>query len=428
MELKLLEGIDFQSAVASATKFILFIDPTVEDYQILVNGTNPDIKVVVLDTYRDGIQQITETLVRHQGVKAVHIISHGTSGCLYLGNSQLNLETIANYTKQLQQWGEVLDNNADILIYGCNVGLDLVFVQKLRELTGANIAASATPTGNARLAGDWNLEISFGEVSTQIAFTAEVCQAYSGILAQINVSITDDTVDGDTSSISALVSDPGTDGEISLREAIIAANNTAGDDTINLTGGETYTLTLTGSEEDNSETGDLDIKDNGGIAIQTLGNGKATIDAGGIDRLGDRVFDVREDASLKLENLVVTGGVTPVSFPYHDDNGGGILVNIDGTLEVTDSIISGNSASNSGGGIGNMAGNYNGEVKNTVINIENSSITDNSATSGGGITLVTTLQEYIIKLETKLEIAATLSNPNLVLYKTTVGPLKPTLC
>ncbi|MGB3513891.1 MAG: DUF4347 domain-containing protein, partial [Microcoleaceae cyanobacterium] len=402
MNTKLLEAKDFQSAIANATKSILFIDPTVDNYQTLINGTNPGIEVVLLDTYRDGIQQITETLVPHQGVKAVHIVSHGTSGCLYLGNSELNLETIENYAEQLQQWGEILDRNADILIYGCNVAADLVFIQKLRELTGANIAASATATGNPKLGGDWNLEISFGEVSTPLAFAAEVCQAYSGLLASVNVSITDDTVDGDTSSIGALLSDPGTDGEISLREAVIAANNTAGDDTINLTGGETYTLTLTGSDEDDSETGDLDIKDNGKIVVQTLGNGTATIDAGGTNGLGDRVFDVGENASLKLDNTVVTGGVVLPSDPFYDDDGGGILVNAAGFLELTNSTVSGNSASHSGGGIsnymgtsiitnsnitGNSAANPGGGIANLegTVTIANSTVEDNSASAGGGI-------------------------------------------
>ncbi len=67
---------------------ILFIDPNVEDYQILVPGTNPNMKIVILDKYRNGIQQITETLVRNQGVETVHIVSHGAQRCLYLGNSQ----------------------------------------------------------------------------------------------------------------------------------------------------------------------------------------------------------------------------------------------------------------------------------------------------------------------------------------------------
>ncbi|NER08510.1 MAG: hypothetical protein F6K17_41240, partial [Okeania sp. SIO3C4] len=160
-----------------------------------------------------------------------------------------------------------------------------------------------------------------------------------------------DTVDGDTSSISALLSDPGTDGEVSLREAVIAANNTAGDDTIHLTGGETYSLTLTGSEEDDSETGDLDIKDNGEIVIQTVGNGTATIDAGGINGLDDRVFEIQSNGSLKLERLQITGGLASGLSP----SGGAILVNSDANLELTQSILTGNEAS-SGGAIFNDSG------------------------------------------------------------------------
>ncbi len=43
----------------------------------------------------------------------------------------------------------------------------------------------------------------------------------------IEVTTTDDTDDGDTSSIAALLGDRGADGEISLEEAIVATNNTA---------------------------------------------------------------------------------------------------------------------------------------------------------------------------------------------------------
>ncbi|MEZ5729493.1 MAG: hypothetical protein R3E48_16775 [Burkholderiaceae bacterium] len=42
------------------------------------------------------------------------------------------------------------------------------------------------------------------------------------------VTTTDDTADGDTSSVQALLADRGADGRISLREAIIATNNTVG--------------------------------------------------------------------------------------------------------------------------------------------------------------------------------------------------------
>lgn len=41
---------------------IVFIDPTVADYQTLINGIKPDTSVVVLDPNKDGVQQITDAL------------------------------------------------------------------------------------------------------------------------------------------------------------------------------------------------------------------------------------------------------------------------------------------------------------------------------------------------------------------------------
>src|SRR6185436_4244737 len=45
-----------------------------------------DMLVVVLDANWDGVEQITQMLAVYQGLAAVQIISHGTSGALRLGN------------------------------------------------------------------------------------------------------------------------------------------------------------------------------------------------------------------------------------------------------------------------------------------------------------------------------------------------------
>ena len=170
---------------AIAVDSLLFIDPKVEDYQTLVSGTKPNIKLVLLDTYRDGIDQITESLVRNPGVKTVHILSHGAQGCLYIGKGELSWDNLQDYAPRLQQWGQILGDNAQILIYGCNVGADLAFVRRLGELTGANIAASATPTGNASLGGNWELEVRTGQVSTPLAFEPAAMKAYNGLLDRL---------------------------------------------------------------------------------------------------------------------------------------------------------------------------------------------------------------------------------------------------
>ena len=79
-----------------------------------------------------------------------------------------------------------------------------------------------------------------------------------------------------------------------LREAVEAANTNApfggcqreggeADDVVTLRGGETYTISLPGVEDLNAG-GDLDVV--GALAIEVRKTGRATIDAGGIDRGG----------------------------------------------------------------------------------------------------------------------------------------------
>jgi hypothetical protein len=71
----------------------------------------------------------------------------------------------------------------------------------------------------------------------------EVARAFAGFAiffgigsyaAALNVTTLNDTLDGDTTSITALQNTPGPDGFISLAEAILAANNTAGQDLIDI--------------------------------------------------------------------------------------------------------------------------------------------------------------------------------------------------
>ena len=145
----------------------------------------------------------------------LHIISHGEPGTLYLGNSILNAETLqSRYRAAVQQWRHALSDNAHILIYGCNVAApekgrsipctkssvgskdfpgDAVaptifpcsaapLLPLLRELTGADISASTTPTGNATLGGNWQLEVSTAKVRPALALQSEAMADYGSTL------------------------------------------------------------------------------------------------------------------------------------------------------------------------------------------------------------------------------------------------------
>ncbi|MDE5077239.1 MAG: DUF4347 domain-containing protein, partial [Trichodesmium sp. St2_bin6] len=135
---------------------VVFIDSSVAGYQRLANGVLPGIKVVIIDPSSDGFGQIFRFLEDQPQVLSIHIVSHGAPGSLSLGNNRFNIKSIqSSHTIMLQL--EALSVN-NILIYGCyvaagNCGRE--FIEKLHQLTGANIAASAKLTGGMAFGGTW---------------------------------------------------------------------------------------------------------------------------------------------------------------------------------------------------------------------------------------------------------------------------------
>jgi Domain of unknown function (DUF4347) len=170
------------NVAAHAEKMLIVIDPGVDDYQALAAGAIAGATVVVLDAAKNGIEQITELLKFHADVDSLHLISHGASGCIYLGNAQLTLETIDRYAWDLQNWFTA--SAPTLLIYGCNVAAEEIgkeFISRLHQLTGAAIAASTTRTGNAALGGNWDLEVSIGQVEVPLAFDAATMATYGAV-------------------------------------------------------------------------------------------------------------------------------------------------------------------------------------------------------------------------------------------------------
>ncbi|MBW4646248.1 MAG: DUF4347 domain-containing protein [Goleter apudmare HA4340-LM2] len=166
---------------------IVFIDTSVADYQSLISGITLGNEVVILDPTQDAVAQMTEYLAARQpkSVQSVHIVSHGSTGSLQLGSTNLNSSNINSYANQLQNWASALTDDADILLYGCDVasGEGKEFVQQLSQITGADVAASTNKTGNTALGGDWDLEFNQGIIEAPLAFQSQVLQAYNSVLA-----------------------------------------------------------------------------------------------------------------------------------------------------------------------------------------------------------------------------------------------------
>ncbi|MEA5520611.1 Ig-like domain-containing protein [Limnoraphis robusta] len=165
------------SIAARKTEVIVIVDAQVEDYEKLLKGIVPRVKVILLDSTENGVKQITQALGEYKDLCEIHIISHGSPGCLQLGNTQLSLDTLNLYANSLQTWCA-----NSLLLYGCNVAAGdagIEFIEKLHQITGAKIAASANKTGNAALGGDWNLEVKTDEFDVTLALTSEAIANYN---------------------------------------------------------------------------------------------------------------------------------------------------------------------------------------------------------------------------------------------------------
>jgi hypothetical protein len=109
-------GVDGSEAVN-----IVFVDPNIPDFQTVIAGLDPAAEVFIFDPELDGVQQITEELSWHENVASVQVISHGSSGSLQLGATQLDSGNIGSYAADLRSWADSLSADADIMLLGCDV-------------------------------------------------------------------------------------------------------------------------------------------------------------------------------------------------------------------------------------------------------------------------------------------------------------------
>jgi nitrous oxidase accessory protein NosD len=154
------------------------------------------------------------------------------------------------------------------------------------------------------------------------------------------------------------------DGVTSLREALNFANFIAGPDTIQFAANLNGTISLTG--------GNMQISD----SVTIIGNGSAntTIDA----HQSSRVLALTSNATaVTIQGLTIKGGTAT------GENGGGIrsLANVNSTLNLIDTLVTGNTSTGPGGGI---------FLHNSgTLTVTDSKVTGNSTTGdnacGGGI-------------------------------------------
>lgn len=106
---------------------------------------------------------------------------------------------------------------------GEKLGIADTFLNRLQQLTGANIAASAGRIGNAVKGGSWQLEHQLGQLSTGLAFLPELRQAYPSVFP-VSFDRSDFSTGGSYSTDVA-VRDLNGDGWLDLTTANYYSNN-----------------------------------------------------------------------------------------------------------------------------------------------------------------------------------------------------------
>lgn len=349
-----------QAVQLLASNSVYVIDAGVTEADAIRKQIPASATVIELSAFESGIEQISAALKGMSGVDAVHIVSHGGEGYLRLGSDVLSGDTLAWHSEQLKAWQASLSDKADLMLYGCDVAASaegVALLDELKTLTGADVAASTNPTGNATKGGDWQLEHQRGAIES----AGLNVPAFPGTLATI-------TVDGSGCTFEQAVYSAGYNGVYGTCAVGDDVNDTIVFDPALVAGGS-YTVNLTQEQK-------IPFGATGGVTIDGDadgdGFGDVILDAGN----AYRHFAVRSSgaavSSLTLNNLTLQNGY----------GGRGGSIHSYGDVTVDNCVFSNNYSYNNGGAIGMRANSAN--LIYPTLRVSNSTFDGNTAPYGNG--------------------------------------------
>ena len=195
-----------------------------------LENSERNLEIKILDRDADGVDQITELLDSRTDISALHILSHAESGAIKLGNLWLGDSNIEGHAGAIASWHNALQEDADILLYGCNLAggeAGQGLISSLASLTGADVAASSNDTGHSNYQADWVLEYEHGLIDHATIFSEDFRDNWHHKLVIVTADRYSDGFDSTTS-------------DLSIRQAL-GLVSAGGGDTIQLLAG-TYTL------------------------------------------------------------------------------------------------------------------------------------------------------------------------------------------
>lgn len=169
--------------ISSARQEIVFILDDVGNHAQLAATLGAGREVVILDAAGDGLAQIAQALEGRSGIDALHVISHGSANGAALGSLVLGSAEVVERQSDLAAIGRSLAPDADVLLYGCDAGAGVGLADALAIATGADVAMSDDLTGHTALGGDWDLEVTSGNIETAPVVDAQVAAGWQDVLS-----------------------------------------------------------------------------------------------------------------------------------------------------------------------------------------------------------------------------------------------------
>ncbi|MEO1395461.1 MAG: DUF4347 domain-containing protein [Cyanobacteria bacterium J06634_5] len=176
---------------------LVVIDESVEHGDALAAGVIRGAKLLVLESKRCAIAQITEAIGRFPGkFESLHIVTHGSPGCLHFSSGDITFANLHTFAESIESWFsyqtlkkgskiKVKDAGSFLSLYACNLatgeaGLELL--EKLHFLTGVSVHASRGKVGSTTLNGSWQLETTYPfACEAKFPFTDDLLETYKAV-------------------------------------------------------------------------------------------------------------------------------------------------------------------------------------------------------------------------------------------------------
>src|SRR5436305_14383813 len=104
---------------AAAAQEIAFVDPGISDLATLLRSLRGEVHAIMLDPIGDPVRQMADALAGTTGLRAIHIIAHGSPGEIGFSAGALSPDNVVEHDKDLARIGAALADSGELLVWSC---------------------------------------------------------------------------------------------------------------------------------------------------------------------------------------------------------------------------------------------------------------------------------------------------------------------